>query len=87
MKEEQDTDTREQRFIPAYSKNGTWHHLDNNLDHEKCRWWFKRNIDIKDTSIQTHLIPYNCDKCPRIMKILYAKYKLLTVFPSEAKEI
>jgi hypothetical protein len=73
--------TDEQKFIPCYQKYGRWYYLDNNISMKKCNSWFKtENILDGQKTIYTHLIPYNCDMCPKIVKSLYAKYILMTVF-------
>ena len=54
----ENTTNDEQKFIPCYNKNGTWYHLDDNVDIDRCNWWYEENEFMKEYQKTIQVIMY-----------------------------
>jgi hypothetical protein len=83
---------KEQLFVPAYNRYGTWYFLDGITNMEGAKWWYKKNStsiytqDERYKYEQTTLTPFNCVWCPNFIRNLYVRYKLITRFWPKTKE-
>lgn len=66
---------KEQKFIPIFY-NGAWNYNSKLMNDRECSKYFEKN-NVYKYKYYTMQLPYNCEKCPNIMKKIYIKYILL----------